>query len=923
MKKLLLILCVCYLVVTLVPAFAVVNGENLAANTGKVDQNNDKLVEDNNEISSDINALDYHSKILRGIMDQMNDIKWYQFWKINFLLFEGPAKIKEESAVIESLSNNINKSSSRLEQNANDSLKIGMNLANSRLDEYTNDNIYNTGDVRANVDLIASKLSSQFKTNYTVTGNENLSKGDIVQFPLSHGNYVYLQYVGMNPTGDKALFLGDSNTAVRLAVSQLNTIAYKISPARSLNTKTATSININTNFNTTTKSFKQNSATSEQMSYIANIQMEGLKNYTDTKINYLNDQIKGKNATKSTGTNLMIAGGVIEGASLALVTVAAILIAVSIGTRATLYLVAIGLFLLIGIAALSIIGLCEMGVKPIEVAAGMCGLLSTIFGIVSGTLLLVGGSMYGYANSGINDLNNQKIAFENESNSIETDLYTYYNGSSDNLPVSQSITIDMEQNNKYNGCLNATDVDGDELLYSAVKLPSNGTLKVDVDGTFTYTPSNGFVGNDSFNYIVSDIYGDSNETTVNVTVHPFNHPPISTNKTFDIETNNNLTDQLTATDADNDQISFNLINSTPNGTLTLNKNGTFSYTPYEGFIGNISFTYRASDWNKTGNIATVNINVHPPNHLPVASYTTFRMPENENMTGTIMATDSDGDNIFYKLVSHPLNGTLTLNSDGTFTYIPRKGFVGRDLFTFKAKDWQGESNLGTITINIYEFNHPAVAQNISFTTNKNKKFIGLFNTTDIDIDKLTFKIIQKPQHGTVNMLRSGKFIYTPTSKFTGNDKFTYRTYDGKTQSNIALVSIKVLNRQLNIDEYILTKTNDDKNKQDANSDLKNILTPKTFELPDAQDKIYKYNQTNVTPNIDQPEKNILDKNNILTTFITLFKQANDYINKVIKQLTLAYQLNRRVHLRFPIQFFLNIQNDAFSYLIKCFNYKPI
>ena len=71
------------------------------------------------------------------------------------------------------------------------------------------------------------------------------------------------------------------------------------------------------------------------------------------------------------------------------------------------------------------------------------------------------------------------------------------------------------------------------------------------------------------------------------------------------------------------------------------------------------------DWNGNGNIATVKINIHPPNHLPIAGNMTFRVAENDNITGKLLATDADGDNILYQLVNKSLNGTITLSIDGT------------------------------------------------------------------------------------------------------------------------------------------------------------------------------------------------------------------------------------------------------------------
>ena len=94
------------------------------------------------------------------------------------------------------------------------------------------------------------------------------------------------------------------------------------------------------------------------------------------------------------------------------------------------------------------------------------------------------------------------------------------------------------------GTLNATDADGDGIIYMMDHQASNGTVTIIPNGTYTYASNKNFTGNDSFTYKSNDIYGNSNIATVNVTVHPVNHAPVSNNLTFDIETNNNLTAEL-------------------------------------------------------------------------------------------------------------------------------------------------------------------------------------------------------------------------------------------------------------------------------------------------------------------------------------------------------------------------------------------
>src|SRR5204863_500717 len=133
------------------------------------------------------------------------------------------------------------------------------------------------------------------------------------------------------------------------------------------------------------------------------------------------------------------------------------------------------------------------------------------------------------------------------------------------------------------------------------------------------------------------------------------------------------------------------------GTLTLNGDGSLVYMPALNFNGIDSFTYRASDGQAQSGIATVTITVTPINDAPVGanddSYTT---PEDTQLTVAapgVLANDSDvdGDPLSTILVNGPSHGTLTLNSNGSFTYMPALNFNGIDTFTYKATDGQAQS----------------------------------------------------------------------------------------------------------------------------------------------------------------------------------------------------------------------------------------
>src|SRR5207247_1259434 len=175
-------------------------------------------------------------------------------------------------------------------------------------------------------------------------------------------------------------------------------------------------------------------------------------------------------------------------------------------------------------------------------------------------------------------------------------------------------------------------------------------------------------------------------------------------------------------DVDGDALSAVLVSNPTHGTLTLNGDGSLVYMPALNFNGIDSFTYKASDGQAQSGVATVTITVTPVNDAPVAandgSYTT--QEDNQltvNSTG-VLSNDSDlaGDALIAYTTSFRSHGTLTLNGDGSFTYMPALNYNGIDSFTYKASDGQAQSDVATVTITVTPLNNAPVAVNDSFTT---------------------------------------------------------------------------------------------------------------------------------------------------------------------------------------------------------------
>jgi|GEM_PF-2110462 VCBS repeat-containing protein len=353
---------------------------------------------------------------------------------------------------------------------------------------------------------------------------------------------------------------------------------------------------------------------------------------------------------------------------------------------------------------------------------------------------------------------------------------------------------------------NDTDPLNKPLTAILVSNPSHGSLTLNSNGSFTYTPAVNYSGSDSFTYKANNGSLDSNVATASLTVTFVNQPPVAVNDSYSTSQNTALTVAAPGvlandTDPDSPIITAILVSGPAHGTLTLNSDGSFTYTPNLNYSGPDSFTYKANDGLLDSNIATVSLTITPVNQPPVAvndSYST-----NENTTLTVVApgvlsndTDPDSPILTAVLVSNPTHGSLTFNSNGSFTYTPAVNYSGSDSFTYKANDGFLDSNIATVSLTVTFVNQPPVAVNDSYTTNENTTLTVaapgvLANDTDPDSAVITAVLVSNPTHGTLTLNSNGSFTYTPATNYSGSDSFTYKANDGFLNSNVATVSLTV------------------------------------------------------------------------------------------------------------------------------------
>jgi VCBS repeat-containing protein len=333
---------------------------------------------------------------------------------------------------------------------------------------------------------------------------------------------------------------------------------------------------------------------------------------------------------------------------------------------------------------------------------------------------------------------------------------------------------------------NDTDVDGDTLTAVLVSGPSHGTLNLNADGSFA-----NYNGTDSFTYQASDGTATSNSATVTITVSPVNDAPVAADQPATTDEDTDVSGQVAASDVDGDSLTYALVSGPAHGSIVLNSDGSFTYTPDADYNGLDSFTFEASDGTATSNTATVSVTVSAVNDAPVAADQPVATDEDTDANGQVAATDVDGDSLTYTLVAGPTHGSLDFNADGTFSYTPDGNYNGPDSFTYEASDGTATSNTATVTLTINPVNDVPVAADQPVTTNEDTDTAGQVAASDVDGDSLTYTLVDGPSHGSLVFNSDGSFSYTPDANYNGTDSFTYLANDGIADSNSATVSLTV------------------------------------------------------------------------------------------------------------------------------------
>jgi uncharacterized repeat protein (TIGR01451 family) len=216
------------------------------------------------------------------------------------------------------------------------------------------------------------------------------------------------------------------------------------------------------------------------------------------------------------------------------------------------------------------------------------------------------------------------------------------------------------------------------------------------------------------------------------------------------------------------------------GSISISSTGAFTYTPSTGYVGKDSVEYEACDASSVCDKAYIVINVTGP--APVAVRDPYSLSVNTSVSGNILTNDTPTGGLTVKISPFPtpLHGSLTLSTNGIFTYTPQTDYVGKDSIQYQACN--GNNLCATAYAVFTIIGPPPVAVRDTYSTTVGTPITGnniLIN--DIGVTSVKILPFPTPLHGSLTLSTNGSFTYTPASGYVGKDSIQYEACNALSQ----------------------------------------------------------------------------------------------------------------------------------------------
>ncbi|MFG6563328.1 Hint domain-containing protein [Sulfitobacter sp. 1A13421] len=181
-----------------------------------------------------------------------------------------------------------------------------------------------------------------------------------------------------------------------------------------------------------------------------------------------------------------------------------------------------------------------------------------------------------------------------------------------------------------------------------------------------------------------------------------NDAPVAEDDVLEIDEDTSGTVDVLGNDSDSDGDTLTVTMATcPAGPVVINDDGTLTFTPDADFNGDTTITYTVDDGNGGTDTGNVNVTVNPVNDAPVANDDTADTTGTDPVVIPVLDndTDVDGDTLSVTDASSD-DGTVTINDDGTITFVANDGFTGDATITYTVSDPDGLTDEGSVTVTV-------------------------------------------------------------------------------------------------------------------------------------------------------------------------------------------------------------------------------
>ncbi|WP_231100785.1 Ig-like domain-containing protein [Pseudoalteromonas luteoviolacea] len=339
------------------------------------------------------------------------------------------------------------------------------------------------------------------------------------------------------------------------------------------------------------------------------------------------------------------------------------------------------------------------------------------------------------------------------------------------------------------------DLDNDNLTYSIVSEPSNGTYTQNGNNV-TYISNVDFFGADSFTFKVNDGQVDSDIETVNIVVANVNDAP-TISGVPNVQVNEDSIYRFVPAfeDRDGDTLTFSIANKPSWATLNANT-GELTGVPTNADVGQFeNIVISVSDGTQSASLTAFSITVSNTNDVPVISGTPPSTVDEDSLYSfTPTASDIDGDGLTFNVVNMP-NWAQFDSATGRLFGIPDNSHVGTySNIEITVSDGQQSAPLSAFSITVNNVNDaPAIGGTPASSVDEDSSYSFIPSSTDVDGDTLTFSIQNQPTWALFNT-STGALTGTPNDSHVGaHNDIVISTSDGQSSVQLDTFNIEVIN----------------------------------------------------------------------------------------------------------------------------------